>query len=87
MPSPTATSGAGTRGAARLSTRISAKMPRPMASVSPWVCSSFEKKSAITRKKPPDSSGKPNRRPSCPTMMLMAMPFRYRSGSAAPGNW
>ena len=36
----------------------------------------FDRKSAITAKKPPDSSWKPNSRPSCPTMMLIAMPFR-----------
>ena len=52
-------------------------MPTPSASVKTWVRPTLEMKAAIRRKKPAGSRENPNNRPSCPLMMLSAIPFRY----------
>ncbi len=52
-------------------------MPTPSASVKTWVRPTLEMKAEIRRKKPAGSRENPNNRPSCPLMMLSAIPFRY----------
>ena len=48
----------------------------PTASVGPWVSPSFDRNCQSRRKNPAGASENPNRAPSWPVMMQMAMPLR-----------
>ncbi len=74
-PSTMATSGPGTLGATRESSSSRARIVTPTASVGAWVSPSFEKNLQSRRKTPAGSNRNPNRVPSWPAMIEIAMPL------------
>src|SRR5215467_8520802 len=68
--------GAGSLGSNRLIKSSKAKSESPTIKVGQCVSLNLEINRAQVRKNPPDGTVKPNSFPSCPTIIVSAMPFR-----------